>query len=377
MKDFGSDFKNVLRSHGIENVQLDDMYDDLNGNYYDVADYGCDEEDAESTSEKRELTDEDMEIIASVPDAELKSKAEMIKIFTRIAAVINDPDSMQYEIEEAQMEALSYMKGIVKALINTKFAEYVKRDRDFAQDLEQTANLYILNNLGRYDGSRGIAPSTYFFIYIKSGMVAVTNEMKNCVKPGEAALRRKINKVDKEMAAHGRKATMRDYMTEISGETRSKIETTLRSMQYKTGHLDAMEGYAAYIPGDETCSMDFENPETASVRKMCGEDIVKRLYKICAPEDIELFMMNKIQGMDVTVIAEKLGRVGEEDKLRRIIKDVTSSASFDPYIRRIASGFGYGHDYNDSGSIINIFDTHSQDENIEALAPAGGFRIAK
>ncbi len=363
-------FKDFFKNKGMSDVMLDDMYDDMNCADYEVRDY----DDSENETESITLDAEEQAFARDVlPDAEVKPKDEMIKIFTRIAAVVNDPDSMEYEVEDAQVEALSYMKGVIKSIISTKFKEYVRRDHSFAEDLTQSACESLIRNLGKYDGTRGIAPSTFFYIHLKSGMVAVTNEMKNCTTPSDAALRRKINKIDKQCKEYGYEATIRDYIVE-TGESRSNIETTLRAMKIKTGHLDAMEQYDSYIAGDDNQSLAYENPESAVVRKVLGEKIVQRLSEICVDEDILLFEMNRIENIDVPEIARRLDRVGEEDKIRRAIKDVTTTASFDPVIKRLAAGLGYGKEPVHT-SPVNIINLNSQDENIFDLAPEEGYLV--
>ena len=360
-------FKKYFTNKGLSDVALDDMYDDFNCADYEVRDYDDSEDESVALDDSEKSFARDV-----LPDAEIKPKEEMIKIFTRIAAVVNDPDSMEYEIQDAQVEALSYMKGVIRSIISTKFKEYVRRDPSFAEDLTQSACENLIRNLGKYDGSRGIAPSTFFYIHLKSGMVAVTNEMKNCTSPSDAALRRKINKIDKQCREYGYEATIRDYIVE-TGESRSNIETTLRAMKIKTGHLDAMEQYDSYIAGDENQSLAYENPESAAIRKVLGEKIVERLSEICVDEDIFLFEMNRIEHIDVPEIAKRLGRVGEEDKIRRAVKEVTTAASFDPVIKRLAAGLGYGKEPN--SSLLNIINLSSQDENMLDLAPEEGYLV--
>ncbi len=366
-----TDLKDFFSKKGLSDVMLDDIYDDVNVADYEVRDYNNEENDDDSF----DSLDASEQAFARdvLPDAEIKPRDEMIKIFTRIAAVINDPDSMKYEIEDAQVEALSYMKGVIKSIISTKFKEYVRRDPSFAEDLSQCACESLIRNLGKYDGSRGIAPSTYFYIHIKNGMVTVTNEMKNCISSSDAALRRKIRNIDKQSKEYGREATIKDYIVE-TGESRSKIETTLRTMQIKTGHLDAMEQYDSYIAGDDSQSLAYENPESAAIRTVLGEKIVQRLSEICIEDDLLLFEMNKIENIDIPEIARRLDRVGEEDKIRRSIKEVTTSASFDLIIKRLAAGLGYGKDTFDTG-IINIIDLNAQEENMLDLAPTDGYLV--
>jgi len=363
-------FKDFFNNKGMSDVMLDDSYDDINCADYEVHDY----DDNENENESITLDAAEQEFARDVlPDAEIKPKDEMIKIFTRIAAVVNDPDSMEYEVEDAQVEALSYMKGVIKSVISTKFKEYVRQDPSFAEDLTQSACESLIRNLGKYDGTRGIAPSTFFYIHIKSGMVAVTNLMKNCIRPSDAALRRKIKKIDKQCKECGREATIRDYIAE-TGESRRKIETILRVMNIKTGHLDAMDQYDSYIAGDDSKSLDYETPESAVIRKALGEEIVKRLSEICVDEDLLLFKMNTIENIDVPEIARRLGRVSEEDKIRRAIKAIATTASSDSVIKRLAAGLGYGkepvHAIN-----FKIIDLNSKDDNIFDFAPEEGYLV--
>ncbi len=366
MTKHADDLSEYFAKKKLINVNINESYDDSNVSDYERVEYEMDDESCP------ELTKQDVELVRDVlPSYDVKPREEMIKIFTRIAQTLNSKKSSEYEKQAAESEGLSYLDGMIKKVMYTKFKSYIINDPSFKDDLYQEASYKVITGLSRYDGSKNISPSTYFYIYILSGMANATNMMKNdCISSSDAALMRKMRRIEKRAQESGHKATLYDYMVETS-KSPDKIEDMLIRMNSKIGHLDAMDQFDSYIAGDAGKCCDYENPESTAIRNVIADKIIKRLKHLCMEDELQVFLMNKLENIDVPEIARRLHRVGDEDVIRRTIRAVASSAEYDPVIRRLGASFGYCKDYEnkDKVTLINLF---SQEENMQALAPKDG-----
>jgi hypothetical protein len=86
-------------------------------------------------------------------------------------------------------------------MINRKFRTYTEKDPEFYEDLLQAGRLGIILSM----------PTTYFFPAIMHEMTALTNGMKHDAKSRIAALKRKMQEVDKKFEGYDRTPSLHDY----------------------------------------------------------------------------------------------------------------------------------------------------------------------
>ena len=99
---------------------------------------------------------------------------------------------------EAAQKALQFF---IISMINRKFRTYTEKDPEFYEDLLQAGRLGIILSM----------PTTYFFPAIMHEMTALTNGMKHDAKSRIAALKRKMQEVDKKFEGYDRTPSLHDY----------------------------------------------------------------------------------------------------------------------------------------------------------------------
>lgn len=269
------------------------------------------------------------------------------------------------EKSAAYEEACLYLKGYIRKSIQKKYQTYANNDPSFYEDLMQNAYLYVIENLAKYDPEKG-APSTFFSFYIKSALSSQTNVMKHAISPADASVRNRMLKIKKKYEEMGRTPTISDYAAETS-YTMSKIRSILPylSPNNQTYLDDEDPNFGEHLAGDSDANSTFETPEKATIRKILGENIVKRMRELATPFDLQIWMMNKLEKVPIPQIAEKIyGTTAADDKVRRIIEKMQSLFYYDSEIRRYSAGY-----YKDGGNSfqIGLIPEFSIRQNIELL----------
>ena len=98
-------------------------------------------------------------------------------------------------------EAQKALEFFIISMLNRKFHTYTEKDPEFYEDLLQAGRLGIILSM----------PTTYFFPAIMHEMTALTNGMKHDAKSRIAALKRKMQKVDKKFEGYDRTPSLHDY----------------------------------------------------------------------------------------------------------------------------------------------------------------------
>lgn len=351
-------------------LQGEDSYNDNEYSEYETRDYFADELNDQSEEENKErggkrkknsneslLANDERDLYRrniTIEDPETSKKR-----YTRLAEVMRSGTKEEKKI--AGEEACLYMKGFVRNFISTSYRTYVEKDPTYAEDLEQVAYLFIIQNLYRYKPELG-QPTTFLQPYIKSAMSSETNRMKHSLSPADAALKRKIRKLQIKYKEAGLKLTIADIVIETR-ETRSKVADTLQMMgRDMNTHLEAIAEFDQLIAGDSRANSVFETPETVVMRKMTIEFIMKYINSHFTQVEVEIFLKNKIYQEPIPKLAESLGI--PEDKIRRIVEKIQHSVKYDINIRKFCSG--YVKDGVDDSSFL-ILPLSGENENMNLL----------
>lgn len=351
----------------------EDLFDDLDCSEYEAEDYfdaNNEEEElvtaealdkGKKTARKKKEADVDIEdFYAKRVTVERGEKSRMR--YARLAEMARS--GTEEEKKQAKEEACLYMKGFVRDFIKRSFRTYVEKDPGYADDLEQEAYFNIMKYLPDYDPEKGL-PSTFFSRNILSAMVMSTNQMKHSISSADAALQRKIKKINIEFEKFGRKPDIADYMVE-TGETMSKIRSVLRMMNIdKSTHLEAIEEYDQLIPGDPAANSMYETPENLVMKKIVFESILRRMHELFPQEEVSIFLRNAIFNESIPTIAKNMGNSSVDDRVRRTIEKIRHAIAYDAEIRSLCSSY-LKHDNLDV-AVVTILPIDGEQDNMDLL----------
>lgn len=128
-------------------------------------------------------------------DAKIKKGMESKEFYAQLAKTVREKTGN--ERKEAMESACFYMKGLVRDFIFKRYMTYIERDPEYKEDLEHEAYKAIMENLPRYDATKG-APSTFFYYHIKSALSHTTTTNKHQMTQADAVLKKKILKIRAE-----------------------------------------------------------------------------------------------------------------------------------------------------------------------------------
>lgn len=358
----------------ISNLHEEDLYDDLNCSDYEVGDYfdASIEDDVpdiekdpvknKKSVKRKKDTDADAEtedLYSKRVTVERGEKSRMR--YARLANIART--GTEEEKKQAKEEACLYMKGFVRDFIGHSFRTYVEKDPDYAEDLEQEAYFNIMKYLPDYDPEKGL-PSTFFSRNILSAMVGITNQLKHSKSSSDAALQRKIKKINAEFEKIGRKPDLADYIVE-TGETMSKIRAVLRMMNIVNTHLEAIEDFDAYIGGDPAVNSMYETPENRVIKKIMFESVLRRMHELFPQEEISIFLRNAINDESIPAIAKDIGNGSVDDRVRRTIEKIRHAIAYDAEIRSLCSSY-LKHDNLDV-AVVTILPIEGEQDNMDLL----------
>lgn len=359
----------------ISNLYKEDSYDDLNCSDYEAGDYF-------DASKEDDITDIEKEPVKNKKSVKRKKDADAAAntedfYEKRVTVERGEKSRMRYarlaimartgteeEKKQAKEEACLYMKGFVRDFIRHSFRTYVEKDPDYADDLEQEAYFNIMKYLPDYDPEKGL-PSTFFSRNILSAMVGVTNQLKHSISSSDAAMLRKIKKIDAEFEKIGRKPDIADYIVE-TGETMSKIRSVLRMMSIdKNTHLEAIEDFNDFIGGDPAVNSMYETPENRVIKKIMFESILRRMHELFPREEISIFLRNAIDDESIPTIAKTIGNGPADDRVRRTIEKIRHAIAYDAEIRSLCSSY-LKHDNLDV-AVVTILPIEGEQDNMDLL----------
>lgn len=353
------------------NLINDDSYEDTDYQEYEIMDYSNQElslEEEEKAEEKRNfkvsqcaVEDDPFAFYNKKLDVERGEKSR--ERYARLAQIARTGN--EEERREALAEACFYMKGCVRKFIGKFFWTYVVNDPGYANDLEQEAYFNIMKYLPFYDPKKGL-PSTYFYRHIQSAMVTSTNQMKHSITPEDAALKRKIKRVQHQFEKLGRTPVIADYIIE-TGETMSKIRSVLRMMNMDINtHLEAIEDYDQFIAGNPNDNCMYDTPENIVIKNMVFEAVEKRMNELFSPDEVEIFNWYAINGESISTIIMKRGGTEPDDKIRRIIEKIRHAIQYDVNIRRLIMGSSQRNRTPDA-AVVTLLPLEGENENMDLL----------
>lgn len=352
----------------------DDSYGDTDYQEYEIMEYSNEElslDEEVKTDGKGQFQDSGQSV-EDDPFAFYNKKLDVERgeksreRYTRLAEIARTGSGE--ERKEALAEACFYMKGCVRNFIGKYFWTYVANDPGYASDLEQEAYFNIMKYLPFYNPKKGL-PSTFFYRHIQSAMVTSTNQMKHSITPEDAALKRKIKRVQHQFEKLGREPVIADYIIE-TGETMSKIRSVLRMMSMDINtHLEAIEDYDQFIAGNPSDNGMYDTPENIVIKNMVFEAMEKRMNELFSPEEVEIFNWYAINGESISAIIMKRGGTEPDDKIRRIIEKIRHAIQYDVNIRRLIMGSSQRSRTPDV-AVVTLLPLEGENENMDLLENA-------
>lgn len=343
----------------------EDSYDDEDYASYETMDYDSTDaeaidpakEDAKTTKPVRDLNDDPFEFYHTT-ETVLRGK-ESRDLFTRLAKqATGDP----VEKKEAFELACRKMKGMIRQNINQKYRTYIERDPAYREDLEQECYRAVIEELPRYDSSKG-DPSTFFYWPIKSALSHyISADTKR--KHADAMLCRKLERIRKRYKEeYKREPTLSDYAVE-TGETLSQLRNITRIMNMDTNtHLEAIEQYDELLKGNEENNSAYRNPEDIVCKKIQINDIIRRMHELFSDDECKIFVLSTVNNESISSLAAKFGYNGREDYVRRIIDNIKHTLRYDPAIRSLN-----GQTTIPSMNIVQFIPLSGTNESMDILA---------
>ena len=349
-------------------LKEEDAYDDSEYQAYETMDYTSEDEETKEQQDeektralrKRLMNQEDELFDFYKTDAKIKKGMESKEFYAQLAKTVREKTGN--ERKEAMESACFYMKGLVRDFIFKRYMTYIERDPEYKEDLEHEAYKAIMENLPRYDATKG-APSTFFYYHIKSALSHTTTTNKHQMTQADAVLKKKILKIRAEYEKLGKKPTEADYMLETD-ETLSQIRNALRqlNMDFNT-HLEAIPQHEQLIAGNPEVNTAFETPERATISKMMLQAIVARMHQLFTDEECEIYLRHTLGEETVPTIVRSYHDNKSDDCIRRIIEKIGNDLSSDPVILSLRGGKG-APDLN----VIQFVPMEGTKQNVNTLA---------
>ena len=171
------------------------------------AEYGnnCD------SKEKRRFWEQKNRAFLLNEENRMHQEGDARQIRERFRRYVTDAASRNDMVKKLALEgACRELEFFIINMINRKFSTYTRKDPEFYEDLLQAGRLGIILSLPKYDPDKSM-PTTYFFPAIMHEMTALTNGMKHDAKSRIAALKRKMQEVDKKFEGYDRTPSLHDY----------------------------------------------------------------------------------------------------------------------------------------------------------------------
>ena len=171
------------------------------------AEYGnnCD------SKEKRRFWEQKNRAFLLNEENRMHQEGDARQIRERFRRYVTDAASRNDMVKKLALEgACRELEFFIINMINRKFSTYTRKDPEFYEDLLQAGRLGIILSLPKYDPDKSM-PTTYFFPAIIHEMTALTNGMKHDAKSRIAALKRKMQEVDKKFEGYDRTPSLHDY----------------------------------------------------------------------------------------------------------------------------------------------------------------------